>query len=235
MDGFDGFFDVLDAEQVDQPAARPGAADMITYRRAVGRRPGLADHGDLRRGTAAGGPAGGVHRAHRAPGRAGLRADRGGARRFGDPGGPLLGTATSAAHCPGSRSGSATAAIPPSRAEIAIRGRNLFSGYWPDGRDGLTPRAGSRTGDIGYLLDGELFLVDRSRELIIVNGFNVYPAEVEEAVAELDGVESVAVLGQSGPAYGGAGGRLRHRARAHGRGGRGPLRGDGWPSSSDPA
>jgi long-chain acyl-CoA synthetase len=45
------------------------------------------------------------------------------------------------------------------------------------------------------LLDGELFVVDRARELIIVNGFNVYPAEVEEAIAELPEVESVAVVG----------------------------------------
>ena len=52
------------------------------------------------------------------------------------------------------------------------------------------------TGDVGYLLDSELFLVDRARELIIVNGFNVYPAEVEEAIAELPGVESVAVVGR---------------------------------------
>jgi long-chain acyl-CoA synthetase len=41
-----------------------------------------------------------------------------------------------------------------------------------------------------------LFLVDRARELIIVNGFNVYPAEVEDAIAELPGVESVAVVGR---------------------------------------
>ena len=41
-----------------------------------------------------------------------------------------------------------------------------------------------------------MFLVDRARELIIVNGFNVYPAEVEEAIAELPGVESVAVVGR---------------------------------------
>ena len=41
-----------------------------------------------------------------------------------------------------------------------------------------------------------MFLVDRARELIIVNGFNVYPAEVEEAIGELPGVESVAVVGR---------------------------------------
>ena len=60
--------------------------------------------------------------------------------------------------------------------EIAIRGDNLFSGYWPDGAGGPAEDGWFATGDIGYLRDGELFLVDRARELIIVNGFNVYPA-----------------------------------------------------------
>jgi long-chain acyl-CoA synthetase len=43
--------------------------------------------------------------------------------------------------------------------------------------------------------DGDLHLVDRRRELILVSGFNVYPREVEEVVATLDGVLEVAVLG----------------------------------------
>jgi long-chain acyl-CoA synthetase len=80
--------------------------------------------------------------------------------------------------------------------EIWIRGDNLFSGYWPDGRGGPGELGWFPTGDVGYLLDGELFLVDRARELIIVNGFNVYPAEVEEAIGELPGVASVAVVGR---------------------------------------
>ena len=86
---------------------------------------------------------------------------------------------------------------PTEPGEIWIRGDNLFSGYWPDGRGGPGEFGWFPTGDIGYLLDGELFLVDRARELIIVNGFNVYPAEVEEAIAELPGVDSVAVVGRS--------------------------------------
>ena len=61
----------------------------------------------------------------------------------------------------------------------------MFAGYWPDGDGGPDELGWFPTGDIGYLLDGELFLVDRARELIIVNGFNVYPAEVEDAIAEL--------------------------------------------------
>ena len=86
--------------------------------------------------------------------------------------------------------------------EIAIRGANLFSGYWPDGSGGPDPDGWFATGDIGYLRDGELFLVDRALELISVNGFPVYPAEVEDAILELPGVESVAVLGRPDPRTG---------------------------------
>ena len=83
-----------------------------------------------------------------------------------------------------------------------IRGANLFSGYWPDGADGPDADGWYDTGDIGYLADGELYLVDRSRELIIVHGFNVFPSEVEEVIAELPGVRSVAVVGQPSAASG---------------------------------
>jgi long-chain acyl-CoA synthetase len=81
-------------------------------------------------------------------------------------------------------------------AEIFIRGDNLFSGYWPDGRDGPDAEGWFATGDIGYLRGGELFLVDRARELIVVNGFHVYPAEIEDVISDLPGVAAVAVLGR---------------------------------------
>jgi long-chain acyl-CoA synthetase len=81
-------------------------------------------------------------------------------------------------------------------AEIWIRGDNLFSGYWPDGHGGPDADGWFATGDIGYLAEGELFLVDRARELILVHGFNVYPAEVENVVREVPGVEAAAVIGR---------------------------------------
>jgi len=84
---------------------------------------------------------------------------------------------------------------PTEPGEIAVRGDNLFSGYWPDGRDGPDVDGWFATGDIGYLEEGELFLVDRARELVIVNGFNVYPAEVEQVVLEVPEVRAVAVVG----------------------------------------
>ena len=79
--------------------------------------------------------------------------------------------------------------------EIAVRGDNLFSGYWPDGADGPDADGWFATGDIGYLAGGELVLVDRARELVVVDGFTVYPAEVEQVILELPGAEAVAVVG----------------------------------------
>ncbi|HEY0621131.1 MAG TPA: AMP-binding protein [Kribbella sp.] len=80
--------------------------------------------------------------------------------------------------------------------EILVRGGNLFSGYWPDGVDGPDDAGWYRTGDVGYLdADGDLFLVDRLRELIIVSGFNVFPSEVEEVLVQAPGVREAAVIG----------------------------------------
>ena len=80
--------------------------------------------------------------------------------------------------------------------EIEIRGANLFSGYWPDGEDGPDAEGWWATGDVGFLdHDGDLFLVDRRKELVIVSGFNVYPVEVEDVIAEVDGVSAAAVIG----------------------------------------
>ncbi|WP_043721319.1 AMP-binding protein [Kutzneria sp. 744] len=79
---------------------------------------------------------------------------------------------------------------------VSVRGENLFSGYWPDGAHGPDAEGWFRTGDVGYLDDeGDLHLVDRAGDLIIVNGFNVYPHEVEQVIAELPGVAEAAVVG----------------------------------------
>jgi long-chain acyl-CoA synthetase len=79
--------------------------------------------------------------------------------------------------------------------EIHIRGDNLFDGYWPDAAEG--PVEGwFATGDVGFLdADGDLFLVDRLKELVIVSGFNVYPSEIEEVLNDVDGVLESAVVG----------------------------------------
>ena len=79
--------------------------------------------------------------------------------------------------------------------EIVISGDNLFDGYWPDKHDG--PVDGwFATGDVGFLDgDGDLFLVDRLKEIVIVSGFNVYPTEIEEVLTTVDGVADAAVVG----------------------------------------
>jgi long-chain acyl-CoA synthetase len=80
--------------------------------------------------------------------------------------------------------------------EIHVRGANLFSGYWPGGDDAPDADGWWATGDVGYLdPSGDLYLVDRLKELVIVSGFNVYPSEVEEVINELPEVAEAAVIG----------------------------------------
>jgi long-chain acyl-CoA synthetase len=79
---------------------------------------------------------------------------------------------------------------------VSLRGANLFSGYWPDGARGRDTNGWFRTGDVGYLdADGDLYLVDRANDLILVAGFTVYPHEVENVIDELPDVVEVAVIG----------------------------------------
>lgn len=87
-------------------------------------------------------------------------------------------------------------ATPDDPAQVWVKGDNLFSGYWPDGVDGPGADGWYGTGDVGMLVnDGELAIVDRLRELVIVSGFNVYPSEVEDVIGGLDEVDQVAVVG----------------------------------------
>jgi long-chain acyl-CoA synthetase len=80
--------------------------------------------------------------------------------------------------------------------EIVVRGANLFAGYWPDGRDGPDAEGWWGTGDVAYADgDGDLHLVDRIGELILVNGFNVYPAEIERVLDAHPAVAESAVVG----------------------------------------
>ena len=87
--------------------------------------------------------------------------------------------------------------------EIEVRGPNLFSGYWPDGSDGPAEDGWWPTGDLGVRdADGALILVDRVHETITVEGFPVYPHEVEDVLRGVAGVAEAAVIGvpdQTGP------------------------------------
>ena len=87
-----------------------------------------------------------------------------------------------------------------------MRGPNIFAGYWRDAEAtsrALTTDGWLRTGDVAVADDdGYLYLVDRAKDLIIVSGFNVYPGEVEEVIAEYPGVDDVAVVGSPHPSTG---------------------------------
>jgi len=83
--------------------------------------------------------------------------------------------------------------------EICIRGPQVMKGYWQRPEETahvFHPDGFLRTGDMGYVdPQGYVFLVDRKKDMILVSGFNVYPNEVEEAVAMHPGVIDVAAIG----------------------------------------
>ena len=83
--------------------------------------------------------------------------------------------------------------------EICIRGPQVMKGYWQRDEETanvMTPDGFLRTGDMGYIdHEGYVFIVDRKKDMILVSGFNVYPNEVEEAVAMHEGVGDVAAIG----------------------------------------
>ncbi|MCI0687491.1 MAG: AMP-binding protein [Sporichthyaceae bacterium] len=91
--------------------------------------------------------------------------------------------------------------------EVVTRGDHVMPGYWgltDDPAAGKTVRDGwLHTGDLGRLEpDGHLYLVDRKGDMIISGGYNVYPREVEDVIAEIPGVHEVAVVGLSDPEWG---------------------------------
>jgi long-chain acyl-CoA synthetase len=89
--------------------------------------------------------------------------------------------------------------------EIWVRGANVFVGYWddPDATARVLVDGWLRTGDVAVADDdGFLSLVDRKKDLIIVSGFNVFPAEVEEVLLEHPGIADAAVIGVPSPRTG---------------------------------
>jgi long-chain acyl-CoA synthetase len=83
--------------------------------------------------------------------------------------------------------------------EIVIKGPQVMAGYWqrPDETAKvMTPDGYFKTGDIGLVDERGYFrIVDRKKDMVLVSGFNVYPNEVEDVVARLDGVMECAVVG----------------------------------------
>ncbi len=90
-------------------------------------------------------------------------------------------------------------ARPGEPGEILLRGPNLMAGYLDDPaatKEAIDPGGWLHTGDIGHLDPaGYLTITDRLKDMYVCGGFNVYPAEVEQALARLDGVVESAVIG----------------------------------------
>jgi long-chain acyl-CoA synthetase len=88
------------------------------------------------------------------------------------------------------------------RGEIYIKGPQVMKGYWNRPEETANVMHGDwfKSGDIGVMdEDGFVKIVDRKKEMILVSGFNVYPNEVEDAVASFPGVIEVGVIGMPDP------------------------------------
>ena len=85
------------------------------------------------------------------------------------------------------------------RGELCIKGPNVMKGYWNNAEataDVTTFDGFMRTGDVGYMdEDGFVFIVDRTKDMLLCSGFNVYPRVLEEAIYKHPAVELVAVIG----------------------------------------
>jgi long-chain acyl-CoA synthetase len=89
--------------------------------------------------------------------------------------------------------------------EICVRGPNVMKGYWnlPEATAETFFGDWVRTGDLGYIdADGYVFMVDRKKDMIIVNGMNVYPRIIEEALFRHPDVVEAAVVGEPHASHG---------------------------------
>jgi long-chain acyl-CoA synthetase len=85
------------------------------------------------------------------------------------------------------------------RGEICVKGPNVTKGYWkkPEATENsMTADGFFRTGDVGYMdEDGYIYIVDRTKDMLLCGGFNVYPRNIEEAIYQHPSVEEVSVIG----------------------------------------
>jgi long-chain acyl-CoA synthetase len=82
--------------------------------------------------------------------------------------------------------------------EICVRGGNVMQGYWnqPEETAKALQNGWLLTGDIGYRdSDGYYYITDRKKDMLLVNGINVYPREIEELIYQFPGVKEAAVIG----------------------------------------
>jgi long-chain acyl-CoA synthetase len=91
------------------------------------------------------------------------------------------------------------------KGEVCVQGPQVMKGYWkrPDETERVMQGGYFHTGDVGYMdEEGYVFLVDRIKDLIICNGYNVYPRNIEEAFYMHPAVEEVTVIGIPDPQKG---------------------------------
>lgn len=89
--------------------------------------------------------------------------------------------------------------------EICVRGGNVMKGYWnqPEETAKAFRNGWLLTGDVGYRdEDGYFFITDRKKDMLLVNGMNVYPREIEEVIYQFTGVKEAAVIGVHDPRKG---------------------------------
>ncbi len=83
--------------------------------------------------------------------------------------------------------------------ELCVKGPQVMAGYWQRPEETaavLSPDGWLRTGDVAKMDEkGYFYIVDRKKDMILVSGFNVYPNEIEDVVAQLPGVLEVAAVG----------------------------------------
>jgi long-chain acyl-CoA synthetase len=87
---------------------------------------------------------------------------------------------------------------PNETGEICVRGGNVMQGYWnaPEETKKSFRNGWLLTGDVGHRdNDGYYFITDRKKDMLIVNGINVYPREIEEVIYHFPGVKEAAVIG----------------------------------------
>jgi long-chain acyl-CoA synthetase len=79
-----------------------------------------------------------------------------------------------------------------------VRGGNVMLGYWnqPEETAKVMRNGWLLTGDVGYRdADGYYYITDRKKDMLLVNGINVYPREIEEILYQFPGVKEAAVIG----------------------------------------
>ena len=89
--------------------------------------------------------------------------------------------------------------------EICICGGNVMRGYWhqPEETAKVLRDGWLYTGDVGYRdAEGYYYITDRKKDMLLVNGINVYPREIEEVIYQFPGVKDAAVIGVPDPRKG---------------------------------